>query len=142
LLPDDWDHAFLSPNELELSTLESKSPDLNAYSEDVGGPHANVYYTSGVLMTLHILQDDSATRPPFPDLIRQQYEVYREGIPTMEYVFTEPSTVEGEMRAVQVYKDGLSYLLRFAYADDTYREVIDFIISNFNITPETFYPNR
>ena len=92
-------------------------------------------------MQLHVLSDDSALKSPFPNRTRKEYDVYFNGILGREYIFTQPSTVEGEEREARVYYEGRSYLLRFAYADDTYRYLIDRIIASFNITPETFYPS-
>jgi hypothetical protein len=141
LIPDDWEYSYQPAVGTRLSGLDASSPDQYAYSEDVEGPHANVYYKSGVFMQLQVLSDDSAPRSPFPNLTRKEYDVYFNGIPGREYIFTQPSTVEGEEREAQVYYEGRSYLLRFAYADDTYRYLIDRIIASFNITPETFYPS-
>ena len=93
-------------------------------------------------MQLHVMDDDSANYPPFPNRIREQYDVMYNGIPGTVYYFTQPSTMEGEERQLQMYNEGKSYLLRFAYANDTYQDVIDRIITSFNITPETFYPTE
>ena len=71
---------------------------------------------------------------------QREYGVYFNGIQGTVYVYVEPSTVEGEIRTVIVYYEGKSYLLRFGYADDADRDTIDYIISNFNITPDTFFP--
>jgi hypothetical protein len=64
------------------------------------------------------------------------------GIQGTEYIFTQPSTVQGEERQLQMYYEGKSYMLGFSYANDTYLDVIDRIITSFNITPETFYPTQ
>jgi hypothetical protein len=142
LIPDDWEYNFHPPVNIQLSGLEARSADLEVESKDEGGPHAKVYYKSGVLMQLHVMDDDSANYPPFPNRIREQYDVMYNGIQGTEYIFTQPSTVEGEERQLQMYYEGRSYMLGFAYANDTYRDVIDRIISSFNITPETFYPTQ
>jgi len=142
LIPDDWEYNIHPPAGIQLSGLDARSVDFEAASEDVSGPHANVYYKSGVLMHVHVMDDDSANHPPFPNRIREQYDVMYNGIQGTEYIFTQPSTVEGEELQLQMYYDGKSYMLGFAYADDTYRDVIDRIIASFNITPETFYPTE
>jgi hypothetical protein len=142
LIPDDWEYNFHPPVNIQLSGLEARSADLEVESKDEGGPHANVYYKSGVLMQLHVMDDDSANYPPFPNRIREQYDVMYNGIQGTEYTFTQPSTVEGEEQQLQMYYEGKSYMLGFAYANDTYRDVIDRIITSFNITPETFYPTQ
>ena len=142
LIPDDWEYNFHSPANIQLSGFDARSVDFEAESKYEGGPHENVYYKSGGLMQLHVMDDDSANNPPFPNLIRGQYDVMYNGIQGTEYIFTQPSTVEGEERQLQMYFEGKSYMLGFAYANDTYRDVIDHIITNFNITSETFYPTQ
>ena len=142
LIPDDWEYNFHPPANIQLSGLEARSADLEVESKDEGGPHANVYYKSGVLMQLHVMDDDSANYPPFPNRIREQYDVMYNGIQGIEYTFTQPSTVEGEEQQLQMYYEGKSYMLGFVYANDAYRDVIDLIIASFNITPETFYPTE
>ena len=142
LIPDDWEYNFHPPANIQLSGLEARSADFEAESKYEGGPHENVYYKSGVLMQLQVMDDDSANNPPFPNLIRGQYDVMYNGIQGTEYIFTQPSTVEGEERQLQMYFEGKSYMLGFAYANDTYRDVIDRIITSFNITPETFYSTQ
>ena len=142
LIPDDWEYNFHPPVNIQLSGLEARSADLEVESKDEGGPHGNVYYKSGVFMQLHVMDDDSANYPPFPNRIREQYDVMYNGIQGTEYIFTQPSTVEGEERQLQMYYEGKSYMLGFAYANDTYRGVIDRIVASFNITPETFYPTE
>lgn len=140
LIPDDWAFNFQPPVDIQLASLEARSADLEVESKDEGGPHDNVYYKNGIAMRLNVMDDDSANYPPFPNRIREQYDVMYSGIQGTEYIFTQPSTVEGEELQLQMYYDGKSYLLGFAYANDTYREMIDWIIVNFNITPDTFYP--
>jgi hypothetical protein len=142
LIPDDWEYNFHPPVNIQLSGLEVRSADIEAESKYEGGPHENVYYKSGVFMQLHVMEDDSANNPPFPNRIRGKYDVMYNGIEGTEYIFTQPSTVEGEERQLQMYYEGKSYMLGFAYANDTYRDVIDRIITSFNITPETFYPTQ
>ena len=142
LIPDDWEYNFHPPANIQLSGLVARSADLEAESIYEGGPHDNVSYKSGVLMQLHVMDDDSANYPPFPNRIRGKYDVMYSGIQGTEYIFTQPSTVEGEERQLQMYYEGKSYMLGFAYANDTYRDVIDRIITSFNIAPETFYPTQ
>jgi len=142
LIPDDWEFNIHPPVNIQLSSLDARSADLVVESIDEGGPHDNVYYKSGVFMNLHVMDDDSANYPPFPNRIREQYDLMYNGIPGTEYFFTQPSTVEGEEWQLQMYYQGKSYMLGFAYANDTYRDVIDRIITSFNITPETFYPTE
>ena len=139
LIPDDWETSFQPTIGLQLSSLEATSPDLEVLIEDVGGPHSNIYYKNGVHMHIQVLGDDTESYEPYPGLVKSQYDVYFNGIVGTEYVFVEPSTTEGELRSVRVAYDGKSYLLRFGYADDAYRDDIDRIIASLQITPETFY---
>ena len=142
LIPDDWEYNFHPPFNIQLSGLEARSANLEAEAKDEGGPHENVYYKSGVVMRLHVMDNDSANYSPFPNRIREKHDVMYNGIPGTEYFFTQPSTMEGEERQLQMYYEGKSYMLGFAYPNDTYRDVIDRIITSFNITPETFYPTQ
>ena len=140
LIPDDWEYSFQPIIGMQLSSLEITSPDLEVIEEE-GGPHSNIYYKKGIFLHLQVIEDNSAIQNPnWPN--QRQYGVHFNGIQGTEYVFTQPSTVEGEEREARVYYEGKSYLLRFAYANDTYRDVIDRIIASFNITPETFYPTQ
>ncbi len=140
LIPDDWEYFFQPTIGMQLSSLEATSPDLEVIEEE-GGPHTNIYYKKGIFLHVQVIDDDFAIQDPnWPNQL--QYGVYFNGIQGTEYVFTQPSTVEGEEREARVYYEGKSYLLRFAYANDTYRDVIDRIIASFNITPETFYPTQ
>jgi len=142
LIPDDWEYNLHPPVNIQLSSLDARSADLEVTSKDEGGPHANIYYKSGVIMRLHVMDDDSANYSPFPNRIKEQYDVMYSGIEGTEYFFTQPSTVEGEERQLQMYYGGRSYMLGFSYANDSYRDVIERIIASFNITPEAFYPAR
>lgn len=140
LIPDDWEYSFQPTIGLQLSSLEATSPDLEVLVEEVGGPHSNIYYKKGIFLHVQVIEDSSAAQiPKWPN--QQQYDVYFNGIPGTVFIYVEPSTVEGELQTAQVYYEGISYLLRFGYADDADRDTIDRIISNFNITPETFYPS-
>jgi hypothetical protein len=141
LLPDDWDYTFQSTIGTQLSNLEASSPDLEVVVDDeVEGPHSNIYYKQGITLHIQVIDDDSLQfNPGWPD--QQQYVVYFNGIPGTVYVYREPSTVEGEIRSVSVTHEGRSYQLRFGYAEDADLDIVDHIILNFNITPETYYPS-
>ncbi|MFC2028971.1 hypothetical protein ACFLTX_03485 [Chloroflexota bacterium] len=137
LLPDDWEFAQLPTIGLQLSTLEANSPDLEVIVQE-GAGHSDIYYKKGISLHLQVIEDDAAYQINWPDL--KQYDVYFDGIPGTVSIFTEPSTAEGEIRSVHVYHEGKTYILRFAYANDADRDVLDFIISSFIISPEIFYP--
>jgi hypothetical protein len=70
---------------------------------------------------------------PNSALVHSEYDVSFNGVEGIEYTFTEPSTVEGELREVRVLFEGKSFLLRFAYSDDKYKEDIDQIISSLSL---------
>jgi hypothetical protein len=55
------------------------------------------------------------------------------GIAGDDYIFTEPSTMEGEIREVRYYHDGLSYLVRINYAENVDKAKISWMIRNFQI---------
>lgn len=138
-IPDYWDYTFQPTIGMQLSSLEATSPDLDVMVEDAEGPHSNIYYKKGIFLHVQVINDDSEELIlKWPN--QREYGVYFNGIQGTVYVYVEPSTVEGEIRTVIVYYEGKSYLLRFGYADDADRDTIDYIISNFNITPDTFFP--
>jgi len=138
LIPEDWEYSQQPTIGMQLSSLEVKSPDLEVLVED-GGPHDNIYYKKGIFLHVQVIEGDIEYQIRWPDL--KQYDVYFDGIPGTVYIFTEPSTVEGEIRTVHVDHEGKNYLLRFAYADDADRDTIDRIIASFNLSRETFYPS-
>ena len=133
LIPEDWDIKFNPTAGIRLSELEASSPDAEIVVEDGEGPHSNIYYKNGVFMNLVVLDDDSAKLEPTMANIERQNIVYLNGIEGTEYVFVEPSTAEGKLREVRVYYDGKSYLLRFGYSDDAYRDAIDRIIGSLQL---------
>ena len=139
LIPEDWEYSQQPTIGLQLSSLEANSPELEVLVED-GGPHDNIYYKKGISLYVQVIEDDTVYQFRWPDL--QQYGVYFDGIPGTVYIFTEPSTAEGEIREVHVYHEGKMYNLRFAYADEADRYTIDHIIASFNITREIFYPSQ
>lgn len=142
LLPDDWEYSFQSTIGTQLSSLEASSPDLEVVVDDeVEGPHSNIYYKQGIALHIQVIDDDSLQfNPGWPN--QRQYGVYFNGIQGTVYVFREPSTAEGEIRSVSVTYEGRSYLLRFGYAESADLDTIDQIISNFIITPDTFFPTQ
>jgi hypothetical protein len=56
------------------------------------------------------------------------------GIEMTDYLFVEPSTVEGEIRELRFYHNGNSYSLRFSYAPGTDQGQIEWIIINLQIS--------
>lgn len=140
LIPDDWVIEFQPTMGSRLTGLEARSPDLEISSIYEGGPHDNVYYKNGIFIQVLVLSDDSALQSPFPDLTRLEYDIMYSGISGREYFYIQPSTVEGEERQLRFFHEGRSYILRFAYAENADRMMIDRILLSFNITPETFFP--
>jgi hypothetical protein len=134
LIPEDWDYTFKPTAGIRISDFEASSPNAEVVAEDIEGPHSNIYYKNGVFMNLVVLEDDSARYKPNMASISMQYSVYFNGIEGTEYIFTEPSTAEGELREARIFYDGKSYILRFGYADDVYRDAIDRIIGSLQLS--------
>jgi hypothetical protein len=134
-LPEDWDTSFNAAAGIRLSDLEASSPDAEVVVEEVEGPHDNVLYKNGILMNFVILDDDSAlTEPVMAAGIKNSYRVMYNGIEMTDYLFVEPSTVEGEIRELRFYHNGNSYSLRFSYAPGTDQGQIEWIIINLQIS--------
>jgi hypothetical protein len=133
LIPEDWNYTFNPVAGIRLSELEVNSPDVNVVVEESEGPHANIYYKNGVSMGFTVVEDETPLGEPFPDLITQRRTVYFNGIEGTDYIFKEPSTAEGELRQVHISHNGKNYVLRFGYADDTYRDAIERIIANLTL---------
>jgi hypothetical protein len=133
LLPEDWSYSFNPPAGVRLADLEASSPGAEMRVEEVDGPHSNIYYQSGIFMSLVVLKDDSATLEPPMASIKDRRTVYFNGVEGTEYTFVEPSTAEGTLREVRVYHAGRSYLLRFGFADGAYQDAIDRIIRSLSL---------
>lgn len=139
LIPEDWEYDFQSTVGLQLTSFEATSPDFELMQ--VEAPlHTEMYYKEGIFLHVQVINDDQEPQFRWPD--QRQYGVYFNGIPGTAYIFKEPSTAEGEIRTVVVTYEGRNYSLRFGYADDADLDTIDFIVDNFNITPDTYYPVR
>ena len=136
-IPDDWTYNFGTPAGIRLSDLEASSPDAEVLVEETDGPHSNIYYKNGIFMNIIVLEDDSALSEPTSAVIQSSYPIQYYGIEGMDYLFTEPSTAEGELRELRFYYEGKSFLLRFAYTSDVDQELIDWMILNFIITPQS-----
>jgi hypothetical protein len=134
-LPADWEYNFNPPAGIRLSDLQATSPDAEVVIEETDGPHSNVYYKKGVTLSIAILEDDSALSDPAMAQISSKSPFMIAGIAGNEYIFTEPSTMEGEIQEVRYYHNGLSYLVRFSYAEDADRQQIDWLIRNILIAP-------
>jgi hypothetical protein len=133
LLPEDWSYSFNPTAGIRLAELEASSPGAAMRVDDVNGPHSNIYYQSGVFMSLVVLEDDSATLEPPMATIENRQTVYFNGVEGSDYTFVEPSTVEGTLREVRVYHAGRSYLLRFGFADDANQDDLDRIIRSLTL---------
>ncbi len=134
-VPDDWTTSFSEPVGIRLSDLQASSADASVLVEETEGPHSNISYQSGVVMSMVVLEDNSATMEPTAALIRSSQPIMIGGIEGNDYTFVEPSTVEGELRELRFFHNGLSYLLRFGYATDADLDGIDWIIRNLQIRP-------
>ena len=132
LLPDDWTYAFNPTPNINLSEFEASSPDSEVLVEE-GAGHSDIYYKSGVSMTMIVFESDSDVGEPYKDRIENQYRVYFNGIEGTEYIFTEPSTAEGKLREVRISYNGKHYLMRFGYASDADSYAIDRIITSLEI---------
>ena len=129
-IPEDWNYSFESTGGIRLSDLQASSADAEMVIEETDGPHSNIYYKNGIFMNLVILDDDSALSEPAMAVVKSIDQVMYFGIEMTDYVFVEPSTVEGELRELRFYHNGLSYMLRFGYPLDTDRDQIDWLLRN------------
>jgi hypothetical protein len=141
LIPEDWGYTFNPTPPINLSEFEAQSPDFEVVVEE-GAGHSDIYYKQGVQMTLIVFEGGPDLGEPYRDGIESQYSVYFNGIEGREYIFHEPSTAEGKLRQVHVFHNGNIYLLRFGYSSDADTDVMDQIIANLQITPETFFYPR
>jgi len=133
LIPEDWGYTFNPTPPINLSEFEAQSPDFEVVVEE-GAGHSDIYYKQGVQMTLIVFEGGPDLGEPYRDGIESQYSVYFNGIEGREYIFHEPSTAEGELREARIFYDGKSYILRFGYADDVYRDAIDRIIGSLQLS--------
>jgi hypothetical protein len=133
LLPVDWSYSFNPTAGIRLADLEASSPSAEMKVEEVDGPHSNIYYQSGIFMSLVVLVDDSATMEPPMASIENRQTVYFNGVEGTEYTFVEPSTIKGKLREVRVYHNGRSYLLRFGFATNANQDAIDRIIRSLTL---------
>lgn len=134
-LPADWEFSFNPTAGVRLSDLQATSPGAEIVVEETDGPHSQISYKSGVTLNVAVLEDDSGMREPNMAQVINQAQIMISGIAGNDYVFTEPSTVEGQIREVRYFHNGLSYLVRFSYAVDADQEQIDWLIRNFQIAP-------
>jgi hypothetical protein len=134
-IPDDWEYNFGPQMGIRLSDLWGYSPNAAMVAEATGGSHDNISYKSGIFISVVVLNDDSAKDEPVMALTRRSNPLMISGIEGMDYVFLEPSTVEGEIRELRYFHNGLSYLVRFNYAENADQDQIDWLIRNFQITP-------
>jgi hypothetical protein len=133
-IPDGWEYTFNPPAGIRLSDLEASSPDAEIMIEDSDGPHSNIYYSSGVNLNIAVLEDDSALLEPNMAQVISRTPIMISGISGQDFIFTEPSTADGQIREVRYFNNGLSYLVRFSYALDADQEQIDWLIRNFQIS--------
>lgn len=132
-IPENWEFSYQESAGIRLSDLQASSPNLEVEVESSEGPHDNIYYRSGVMLNVVVLEDDSALNEPAMAQITRSNPLMISGIQGMDYVFLEPSTAEGEIRELRYYHNDLSYLIRFSYAADADLSQIDWLIRNFQI---------
>lgn len=132
-LPDDWEVTFNSTAGVRLSDLQASSPDREVVVEESDGPHDNIYYKNGMMLSVVVLEDDSALAEPVMAQVQRSVPLMIAGIEGMDYTFREPSTAEGEIREVRFYHNNLSYLVRFSYAMNADGADLDWLIRNFQI---------
>jgi hypothetical protein len=134
-IPDTWNFSFEPTAGIRLSDLQAASPYAEVVVVESDGPHDNIYFENGVLLNVVVLEDDSAKNEPVMAQIQSSNPIMISGIAGMDYTFLEPSTVEGEIRELRYYYNGLSYLVRFSYAENADLMEIDWLVRNFQITP-------
>ena len=132
-IPDDWKSSFESTAGILLSDLQASSPNLEVVVVESDGPHDNIYYKNGIMLSVVVLEDDSALAEPVMAQVQRSSPLMIAGIEGMDYTFQEPSTTEGEIRELRFYQDGLSYLVRFSYAMNADSADLDWLIRNFQI---------
>lgn len=135
-LPDDWEYSFEPTAGIRISDLQASSADAELVIEETDGPHSNFHYKSGIFLNLVILEDNSAAMEPVMAEVIRSDQIMISGIEMFDYVFREPSTVEGEIRELRFYLNGLSYQLRFSYAADVDQDLISWIILNLEISQD------
>lgn len=129
-IPEDWVFAFRPAIEIRLADFSASSSDWEIVTEESSGPHANVFFNSGVSMSLVVLDDETAKFEPIMADIRMESPVTINGIEGREYTYVEPSTMTGEIREFRFFHNDLSYLLRFSYAPNTDQQTLDWIVRN------------
>lgn len=135
-VPDDWEYSFGTPIEIRLSDFQASSSDFEVVVEDTDGPHSKIYIKSGVQMSFVILDSDLALSEPIMAEIKSSYQEQISGIVMQNYIFTEPSTVEGELWEVRFYHNELSYILRFSYGEGVDQDFLYWILINMEIPQE------
>lgn len=132
-LPQDWSVSSGPTGGVRVSDLQAESADAEILIEETEGPHSNIYYKGGIIFNLAILEDDTALMEPVMAEIIRVTPVMYSGVEMTDYVFREPSTLEGEIRELRFLHNGLSYLLRFSYAQDADQDLIEWIIINLQL---------
>lgn len=135
-IPDDWDYSFEPTAGIRVSDLSASSADAELVIEETDGPHSNFHYKSGIFMNLVIQEGDSASMEPVMAEVIRSDQIMISGIEISDYVFVEPSTMEGEIRELRFFHDGLSYHLRFNYASDVDQDLISWIILNLELNQD------
>ena len=134
-IPENWEFSYQPTAGIRLSDLQASSPYQEVVVEESDGPHDNISYKNGIMLSVVVLEDDSAKNEPVMAEVLRSNPLMIAGIQGMDYVFLEPSTIEGEIRELRYYHNDLSYLIRFSYAVDADLSQIDWLIRNFQITP-------
>lgn len=120
-IPVDW---IIKDNEgavgMQVSRVIVESPDF-AYHTDptFEGPFEPSYYDEGAMLSVAVLQEQAVPSEPI-GVITEHTQKAVDGNVTQYFVYTEPSTFEGELRAVIFSKDGNEYYFRFVYNPDSY----------------------
>lgn len=121
-LPADW---IIKENEgamgAQVSRVIAESPDF-AYHTDptFEGPFEPAYYDDGAMISIHLTQAMGPHSEEPIGVITHSTQTMVDGVLAEYYVFTEPSTFEGELLEVIFRKDGIEYSLRFVYNPDSY----------------------
>jgi len=121
-LPADW---IIVENEgamgMQVSRVISESPDF-AYHTDpnFAGPFEPSYYDEGAMISIHLTQAQGPNAEEPIGVITQSTQTVVDGVMGEYYVYTEPSTFEGEILGVVFRKDGVEYTFRFVYNPTTY----------------------
>jgi hypothetical protein len=79
-----------------------------------------VYYDDGAMISIHLTQAIGPNAEEPIGVITHSTQTMVDGVLAEYYVFTEPSTFDGELLEVIFRKNGVEYSFRFVYNPNSY----------------------